>query len=189
MIEGLVEAVERNLGTITGGWHADPDGTPMPFRVVQHQPGRIDDAEIYSTLGLSDHLLESPFADGVFRTELLMIVPAGSGGPVPGILLEAGRMIVERREIPSIGDLFRNVPDLRQISSMDILYCGRPLYFPSEFGRFTSGGTVVNFIWLMPVWADEAAFVERDGWQAFEQLMYDDEHMDPIDFHRPSMLA
>jgi suppressor of fused protein SUFU len=189
MIDGLVEHLERHLGEIGGGWQTDPDGAPMPFQVVEYTPGKIDDAVIYSTLGLSEFELASPVSDNRFRIELMMVVPAKlRGGPVPGILLEAGRLVTERGEVPRIGDLFRNVPVLGEISTMETLYVGRPLYFPAEFAGFQGGGTGVSIVWLLPVSSAEADFIEAQGWQAFEKLMYDREDLDPVDFDRPSIL-
>jgi hypothetical protein len=188
-IAGLVEHLERELGRIARGWQEDQDGAPMPFQVVEFEPGRIDDAIIYSTLGLSDFVLDSPISDDRFRVELLMIVPTTRrGDAVPGLLLELGRTVAERREVPMIGDLFRNVGPLRDVASMDTLYVGRPLYFPADFAGFRSGDIGVSIAWLVPVSRAEAALVDEQGWEVFEQLMYDREDMDPVDFDRPSML-
>ena len=43
------------------------------------------------------------------------------------------------------------------------------------------------FLWLIPVYESEAAFVEEEGWEAFEQLMWDVD-ADPTDFQRAPWL-
>ena len=190
MIEGLVDHLEGTLGAVSGGWQDDPDGTPMPFQVVEYEPGVIDDAVAYSTLGLSDYVLRSTANDDRYRIELMMIVPEKlRGGPIPGLLLEVGRLVVDRREVPSIGTVIRNIPTLGEISSMDALYVGRPLYFTPEFAGFqATDGVGVSVDWLLPVSNAEADFIDDRGWRAFEELMYEREDMDPIDFDRASML-
>jgi hypothetical protein len=188
MIEGLVDHLERYLGEISGGWTEAPDGTPMPFQVVEYVP-TVEHTIIYSTLGLSEHVLDSPHTDEKYRLEAMMMVPAKlRGGPIPGILLEIGRLLIEAREMPSVGSLFRNVAPLREVSTMDTLYFGRPLFYPPEFAAFPSDDIGVNIGWLLPVSDAEADFVEREGWEAFERLMRQREDVDPIDLDRGSLV-
>ncbi|MBZ2195751.1 suppressor of fused domain protein [Occultella gossypii] len=189
MIDGLVDHLEGTLGAIAAGWRTDPDGTPAPFQVVEFETGRIDDAVIYSTLGLSEYVLESPTADGHSHLELIMIAPEGlRGSALPFQLLDIGRLVVERRELPGLGTIIRNNRTLADLSTMDALYVGRPLYFTPEFATFSNGDRAVTIDWLLPVSQQEAAFVDANGWQAFEKLMYEREDLDPIDYNRASLL-
>ena len=70
---------------------------------------------------------------------------------------------------------------------MDALYVGRPLYQPAGFNPFDNGTDRVVFWWLIPIYDNEAEFVEAEGWESFEQLMWDLD-VDPTDFTRDPWL-
>ena len=180
MVDGLTEHVEEYLGAIVGEWDADPDGNELPFRIVHYEGKAPPGTEIFSTLGLSDYEL-SERGD---RIELIMIAPDRlTAGTVPPILVAAGELPIEADEVPQVGDTFRSIEPLREVSPMDCLYVGRPLYQPPELNQFDGGDGDVLFLWLVPVYEVEADFIDAEGWQAFEQLMWDLD-VDPTDFTR-----
>ena len=180
MVDGLVEHVEAHLGTIAGEWDTDPDGRELPFRIVHYEGKAPPGTEIFSTLGLSDHAL----SDRGARIELIMIAPARlTPGTIPPILVAAGELPLELDDVPNVGDTFRSIDPLREISPMDCLYVGRPLYQPPELNPFDNGDDEVLFLWLIPVYDHEADFIDEKGWAAFESLMWELD-VDPTDFTR-----
>jgi hypothetical protein len=189
MIDGLIDHLERYLGPIAGGWTDDPDGNPMPFQLV-HNRQAGNGTDTYGTLGLSEHLLMSPITGDDHRIELIMLAPAATNDPTPVLasLLGIGATLIRVHEAPSVGDLFRNVGPLRQISAMDTLYAGRVLLWPREFADFGEGTSRVSPLWLMPVSEAEAHYVREHGWSEFEKLLIEHDP-DPADFHRPSLVA
>jgi hypothetical protein len=180
MIDGLVDHVEAHLGVIAGEWDTDPGGNELPFRIVHYEGKAPPGTEIFSTLGLSDYDL----SDTEARIELLMIAPARlTPGAIPPILVSAGELPIEVDDVPHVGDTFRSIDALREVSPMDCLYVGRPLYLPPDLNPFDNGETEVLFLWLIPVYDHEADFVDAEGWEAFERLMWDLD-VDPTDFTR-----
>lgn len=180
MIDGLVHHVEAHLGPIAGEWDTDPDGRELPFRIVHYEGKSPAGTEVFSTLGLSDYEL----ADDGARIELIMIAPVRlTAGTIPPILVSAGELPIEVDDVPSVGDTFRSIDALREVSPMDCLYVGRPLYLPPDLNRFDNGVSEVVFLWLIPVYEQEADFVDAEGWEAFERLMWDLD-VDPTDFTR-----
>lgn len=180
MIERLTAHVESFLGEIAGEWDTDPDGNELPFAIVHYDGRAPAGTEIFSTLGLSAYELSDERA----RVELIMIAPVRlTPGTVPPILVEAGRMPLAADDVPRVGDTFRSIEALREVSPMDCLYAGRPLYQAPELNRFEIDGEPVGFLWLMPVYEVEADFIDEHGWEAFEQLMWDLD-VDPTDFTR-----
>ena len=136
MIDGLLDHVETHLGPIVGEWDVDPAGTELPFRIVHYEGKAPPGTEIFSTLGLSDYELSDTGA----RIELIMIAPARlTAGTIPPILVSAGELPIEVDGVPSVGDTFRSIDALREVSPMDCLYVGRPLYLPPELNPFDSG--------------------------------------------------
>lgn len=182
MIKGLVDHVERHLGEIAGEWDADPEGNPLPFGIVHYAPAADDERgiEVFSTLGMSDY----PLGERGVRVELLMIGRYGmTAGSIPPILHHAGMMPIDADDVPQLGDVYTDVESLREVSPMDMLYVGRPLYQRPEFSPFDNGVARVHFLWLIPIHDVEADFIEDRGWQEFEQLMWDLD-VDPTDYVR-----
>jgi Suppressor of fused protein (SUFU) len=181
MLDGLLEHLEAHLGEIAGEWETDPDGNELPFQIVHYGAGKAPPGtEIFSTLGLSDYELGEHGA----RIELLMIAPVGlTSGTIPPILHHAGLMPIDADDVPELGDTYTAVEELGEVSPMDALYVGRPLYQPTGFNPFDGPGGRVAFWWLIPIYDVEAEYIENEGWEAFEQLMWDLD-VDPTDFTR-----
>lgn len=180
MIDGLVEHLEAHLGEIVGEWAEAPNGDELPFRIVHYEGKAPAGAEIFSTVGLSDYELSESGA----RIELIMIAPIGlTAGTIPPILVAAGELPIDADDVPQLGDTFTAIEPLREVSPMDCLYVGRPLYQPPHFNPFDTGEEQVLFLWLIPIYDVEAEYVETEGWRAFEQLMWDLD-VDPTDFVR-----
>ena len=184
MLDGLLEHLEAHLGEIAGSWQTDPEGNDLPFQIVHYAGKAPPDSEIFSTLGLSDYEL----GEHGDRIELLMIAPEGlTPGTVPPILLHAGSLPIDADDVPVLGDTYSAVEELAEASPMDALYVGRPLYQPTGFNPFEGDAGRVVFWWLIPIYDVEAEFVEEEGWEAFEQLMWDLD-VDPTDFTRDAWL-
>lgn len=184
----LFRHLTRHLGSLSGAWSRDQAGAPLGFQVVEFTPGRIDGAVIYSTVGLSDYVLDSTGADGRFRLELIMVAPKRlRGSMLPFVLGDYGRLVLSRRELPELGAIVRHVPVLAELSTMSALYLRRPPHFPPDFARFRHGDLAVNIDGLLPVSEAEATFVDAEGWAAFEKLINGRDDFDPIDYDRPSM--
>jgi hypothetical protein len=180
VIDGLVEHLEAHLGEIVGEWETDPDGNDLPFRIVHYEGKAPAGTEIFSTLGMSDYELSDVGA----RIELIMIAPLGlTVGTIPPILVAAGERPIEADDVPQLGDTFVEIEPLREVSPMNCLYVGRPLYQPPHFNPFDDGDVHVLFLWLIPVYGVEAEFVDAEGWRAFEQVMWELD-VDPTDFVR-----
>ena len=71
---------------------------------------------------------------------------------------------------------------------MEALYVGIPVYLPEAFATFKrEDGDTSVVAWLVPISAAEARFVDRRGWEAFEDelVKHDPDLSDP---HRPSIV-
>ncbi len=184
MLDGLLEHLQGHLGEIAGSWDTDPDGNELPFHIVHYAGIAPGGTEVFSTLGLSDYEL----GEHGDRIELLMIAPVGlTAGTIPPVLHHAGLLPIDADAVPELGDTYLAVEQLGEISPMDALYVGRPLYQPAGFNPFDGETGRVVFWWLIPIYDIEADFVESEGWEAFERLMWDLD-VDPTDFTRDPWL-
>ncbi|WP_093858235.1 suppressor of fused domain protein [Streptomyces sp. TLI_053] len=56
--------------------------------------------------------------------------------------------------------------------SMTSLYAGLPVYFDDNFFSVTvENGSEVAIVWLIPITAEETAFIRDQGWEAFEDAL------------------
>src|SRR4051794_13670074 len=93
----LVDHMEKYLETIQRGWKASPDGYPMKFQIVECLGGRISQARVFSTLGLSDFPLRSSVSEKTIRQELLIAVPESFGRRnIPPVLQQLGSTAIDR---------------------------------------------------------------------------------------------
>lgn len=173
---GLIEHIERYLGTIQRGWKVSPDGAPMPFQVVECRRTAIDDVIAFITLGLSHtELAMSECPDcgpRTVRQELLFLARTGGGDlPVPSLLQQVGQEALRQGTAYLRGEVIGPRGPLFG-SRLEALYVAAPVYQPDEFAGCTEvDGTERVIAWLVPITGEEAAFVRSWGWRAFESLL------------------
>ena len=94
-----------------------------------------------------------------------------------------GTLALDSHEAFLRGDTISPRSRLSDGTALTEVYVTLPVYFPDSFAtvRRLSGDVVIA--WLVPVTDGEAAFVERRGWDAFEDLLV---RQDPdlVDFER-----
>ncbi|MEE8602204.1 suppressor of fused domain protein [Euzebya tangerina] len=165
----LVDHLEEFLGPITKGWHHTRDGTKLPFGVAMHEPGKIVDTAIFSTLGLSEFPLPSDM-DRPIRHEFIMMVPdVFRPGPIPGFLQQAGMEVLSRDQPLLRGDTLGPYGDLFKdgISLMQAMYAAIPVYLPDEFAAYGD----VALVWLLLVTRVEYEAIRQQGWEHFEDRL------------------
>lgn len=180
----LFAHLESVLGPIQAGWSVDPYGRTMPFQVVQFARGTGSGDVAYATLGLSRHALRSRVSGRSMRQELLILAPEGAGrGAIARLLFEVGTLALDSHEAFLRGDTISPRSRLSDGTALTEVYVTLPVYFPDSFATVRRASGDVVIAWLVPVTEDEAAFVERRGWDAFEDLLV---RQDPdlVDFER-----
>ena len=186
-VPGLVEHFERTLGPIHSGWSVDPDGAEMPFQLVRFAGGSDADSVSYATLGLNRQTLSSPDPGRFIRQELLILAPeALKPDLAASLLLQVGSMVIGTRRALLRGDVIGPAGPVVSGSDLTALYVTMPVYFPDEFAAFAGGDGDVAIAWLVPITTDEADFISRHGWDAFEDKLVDQDP-DLVDFRRSEM--
>lgn len=186
-VPALIAHFERFLGQIKRGWSVDPDGASMPFQIVQFSSGSDPDSVGYATLGLGRHQLASPTSGRVIRHELLILAPRSlSPDRVVSLLYQLGSTTLSAHRSLVRGEVLGPADPLIPQSEMTALYVTAPAYFPDDFAVFKGADGDVVMAWLVPISAQEADFVGRHGWEAFEDLLARHDP-DLVDFARAGL--
>ncbi|MFG2900366.1 suppressor of fused domain protein [Streptomyces zaomyceticus] len=185
----LIDHFEARLGGLEGAWSAGegtPEGAPQ---VGWFAGGVLAGVHSFATIGLH----RTPLASRTGRhlhLELLGCnrpVPGDEAGPFPGVLEYVSGLLISRGRAVLRGDVLRLPMPLTPGGSMTALYAALPVCFDEEFASVVlENGSDVAVVWLVPIGDREAEFVEREGWEAFEnELVRHDP--DLLDLDRPEM--
>ncbi|QUW78585.1 suppressor of fused domain protein [Streptomyces mirabilis] len=180
----LIDHLESRLGRMLGAWSPPagaPQGTPQ---VACFREGQLSGAQAFATIGLSRTPLWDPTSDRHFHLELLACENASRTtgyGHFPEVLeYVAGQLVASGRAILR-GDVLP-LPAPLPGGVMTCLYAGLPVYFDDDFFSVTvENGSDVAIVWLIPITAEETAFIREKGWEAFEDALVrqDPDLLDP----------
>jgi hypothetical protein len=184
MAAALIDHLEQHLGSITDGWSKDHAGEQGTFQIVRFVSDK-NPGVVYSTLGLSNYPLPSRQTGKLIRHELVMVTPhAEAPRGIPGLLQQVGD---ERRRSGQAflrGDVIGPQGKLWPDAMMEALYVSIPVFLPDSFASCATAsiGSVV-FAWLVPITANEAAYIRDHGWNEFEDRLVEQE-VDLVNIHR-----
>jgi hypothetical protein len=177
-----IQAVQRHLMDHLG----PPDevfevsGSPLPTSPVQtlnlayFAPAGPDSPVVYVTCGASLFAMK----DGR-RVEALTILrrePTPEQADAVHRLLGSFALFAELNdEVVRVGDVVRAENELAKLSRMDTVLFMPPVPFVPSFYRVSvpsgpTAGAEVEMIWLLPVYASEAAYALKHGAQALMML-------------------
>ncbi|MFE2424084.1 suppressor of fused domain protein [Streptomyces hokutonensis] len=98
---------------------------------------------------------------------------SSAAGSVAGQLVASGQAIMRGDVVP--------LPAPLPGGLMTSLYAGLPVYFDDDFSVTVENGSDVAIVWLIPITAEETAFIREKGWEAFEEALVrqDPDLLDP----------
>jgi hypothetical protein len=167
----VLHHMERYLGLMTVAVRAvrakDQGGEELPFRLVTYEDETRAPAHTYSTLGLSNHVVEQ--VGGRLRQEILMCA-VGDVRAIEWlnylgeILLDGNRAFAQGETTPSFGSLSPG-------STVTGFAFTAPAYWSDGLGLFEETEPPVTVAWAVPLTSEELAFVGTHGWAAMEMLL------------------
>jgi hypothetical protein len=186
-IPELVVHLESFLGPIKSGKQSCTSNKKLPFQVIrfEHRPSPLHITQ--TTLGLSNYLLELPNGSTI-RQELCLCYDSKSQDLEPEIFLFViGKDVQQSKKAVLRGSVLGPFGSLFPSSPLEAFYCTFPLYFTEEFHEFNQVEPQVVFVWLLPIYLEEVNFISENGWESFEELLYQTE-IDLLDYDRPSIV-
>jgi hypothetical protein len=147
----------------------------------------VQTAVTYSTFGLSENVLRQ--IDGsVCRQEFIFCCYESCiNENVPALLVSLGEDIlysgtaVARGQVLTLNDSWFND------CNFNALYCAVPVYFPPSLRKFDNSAPPTIFVWLVPIFKEEAQFVSNFGWEAFEDKLEENDP-DLMNFKREKFI-
>lgn len=186
-MEHFVGFLEQHLGGIVYGWDQDEKGDKLPFQIVKFKNGPFPGTCTFSTLGLSDHILTSDESK-IIKQELVFIAYEEFGNQnIPGILMQVGKSLLHRHQPLLSGEVIGPKGNLFEKTDMQALYVTSPVYFPDSFNYYEGKDKTIVIAWLIPITKAEAQFVNREGWDTFEDLL-EEKDPDLVDYDRESLV-
>ena len=180
----LIEFLETHLGPSRAG-SRDPK-TGIQTIYFDDQPAEA--SVTLTTLGLSNRVLEREDGNKM-RQELLFASYEDLDEWRPDVhVLHVADELAEKQKALKRGQVIALEGVLFPESELEAFYCAAPVYWPAEVQRWEGADPAVVVVWLVPITADEATFIEANGWKAFEELL-DQSDPDLFDLRRASMLA
>ena len=107
--------------------------------------------------------------------------------PVVACLRDVAGAVIRDHEALLRGDVVRLGSGLVDGSALNAVYVTMPVYLPDEFATFHGPTDDVVVAWLVPISADERAFVNQHGWSRFEDVLVEQDP-DLVDVNRPSCI-
>ena len=172
---GLIRHLEKSLGPISGGWDATPDGNQLPFTVAEFASTHFSGCRGYATIRVSNVPLTNATTGSTVRQERVAIARAKTT-ILPSLLQNVGSSMVNERRAILRGDIVSNCGPISEGSLLDSLYATAPVYFADEFSVAKLGSGVSCYIvWLVPISASERDYVRSHGWEAFEEILVNED--------------
>ena len=187
----FVEHLEFWFGRIELGWRVfeqrEANASPK-VNVVKCHRGQIDGVTVVSTVGLSHIQLHSPQTGKPMRQEFFLMMKDGQfSATAPAILKQVVEEQISSRHAILRGQAIYHRGSFFEKRRYVALYAPPSFYYPEDQWVFhdpIKGD--INLCWLLPLKADELAYLKEHGWVEFEQHLRPD--LDLFDLDRPGVL-
>jgi hypothetical protein len=164
----LVKHIETHLGRIEQGWSTN-ESDNIQILKIRNKPTL--GVSIYSTLGLSNHILQMPKRRRV-RQELICICRESfnSSGLV-SFLYTLGESVLNSHTALLRGQVIGPNQPIMNETTMSAVYSAIPVVLDEAFATYRLSSPPTVFVWLIPLYAEEAIYIGTNGWDAFENLL------------------
>jgi hypothetical protein len=145
------------------------------------------DLNTYVTVGVSNHIFRWG-DDKDVRQELIVVV--NSSYPkyeVTSFLLSFGEFVVKGHRALVQGDVVGPSNLVIPNATTNAVYVTVPTIFPDQFAILRDGEVPVLFALLIPIVSSEAAFIRREGWEQFEEII-ESPKQDIFDLSRDALI-
>lgn len=169
----FADHLETTIGRIQQGWTPEILELSHSVTVVQLDCVRDLGAIPFATLGMSRYPLRSPVSEKSIRQELLFLADEDMDwATVPGVLGQVAEEALSSG-IPYLrGSVLGPWDHIFDGFEQSALYFAVPNVLDTNCHAFCGEeGYPIALCWCVPIFSSEAAFIEANGWPAFEDLL------------------
>lgn len=187
MSSNIIEHVESYLGKIDQGWSAPPESSSK-FSIACFRDQPVEGVSTYVTLGLNHHILSMPEKREVRQELVLSAFESVPSDEIVSFMLRFTDLVLSRHEALLRGQVVGPGQPLFSGSAVNAIYASMPVIFEEGFNTFEGTSPPTVLVWLIPIFSDEARYIEEHGWEDFEDIL---EQKDPDlwDFGRQSVIT
>jgi hypothetical protein len=182
----IISHIEKHLGRIEE--MRQLAGTEFDLRTGGISQIPESDLNTYVTVGVSNHVLRWG-EDKDVRQEIIVV--ANSSHPkheVISFLLSFGEFIVKSHRALLQGDVVGPSTPVIPNATTNAVYATIPTIFPDQFAILNDGEIPILFVLIIPIVSSEAAFIRREGWAQFEEILESPKH-DIFDLSRDTLVS
>ncbi|WP_420471324.1 hypothetical protein [Brevundimonas sp. FT23042] len=160
-------AMEQRLGSIAEGWSRPDASARVAYQIAAFQGGAVT-PPCLATVGLLAGDWGGDEAAGPVHLEL--IAPDTEDRNIlAAFLFDVGDQVSRTGQAPSRGEVCRFTSPYDDWVG---LYMTVPLFLEDADRAFLIPGSgEVVLIWALPIRSSEAAFIEMNGWQLWEEIL------------------
>ena len=165
----IISHIERHIGCLEE--MRKLNGTEFDLRAGMIPQAPESDLNTYVTVGISNHIMRWG-ADKDVRQELIVV--ANSSHPkheVISFLLSFGEFVLKSHRALRQGDVVGPSNPVIPNATTNAVYVTIPTIFPDQFAILRDGEVPILFALLIPIVSSEAAFIRREGWAQFEEIL------------------
>lgn len=180
----LISHLESHLGSISRGFKDANSESPISVAIFADQP--FVGATTYVTIGLSRKVLRGSSIQGL-RQELIVSTHSEfDDKQVSSFLMTFADSIAKEGRCLCRGEVIGPSGPVIFGTLMNSVYCTVPMVYSDSISVFKDSTPQTVFVWVIPIYEEEANFVRNFGWKAFEAEL-EREEADVWSFHRRSV--
>ena len=169
----LIKHIEKYLGNIIGGESVTIEEYGKII-LLQFENQPFEEVITHMTLGLSNHNLRLNDQKEVRLEVMISVYHEQNSSTINDLLLYvSNKMLVNHKAI--LRGQVIHLPDNILLGSFSSLYVSNPVFFEDEFASLKEIEPNIVFAWLFPIYENEADFIQREGWNKFEDFLQENE--------------
>lgn len=165
----LIQHVENHLGSIDRGWKDNETGKSLQIVSFLDCPGET--ISTFLSLGMSGEVLEMSDSKKVRQELVFSVYTIAISSMIVSFLMSLCEAIISRGKAVLRGEVIPLSTGLAQRIGFEFVYCTIPVFFEDDFCSYDETSPSTVFVWVLPIYRSEANYIEKYGWQSFEDLL------------------
>ncbi len=142
------------------------------MQFLQFNDSPTTDSYTISTLGLHWHTLQNEDGTQTHQELLLSFKQKRSYEDVLELLWQLTTHALETHHAFKLGEYFELPPNVFKRLNFSAIYVAKPFYFDESFHAYEGDEQTVVPFWFIPIFPSEEAFIEANGVERFNEVLY-----------------